>query len=185
MPLDRITRKEVMAWFDHYSRTAPGGANHALDTLGQILNHAKVHGHRWSEVGADTLDLADSKTGPRKVYLNSKASRIIARQPRKGSDHVFPSPCDPTVPTSSVRQLWYTLRKRVGIEDVRLHDLRHNFASQAVLNGVPLPTVARLLGHRQVSMTLRYAHVADRDVETAAERVGNAITQIMTSGVAS
>ncbi len=251
MPLDRITRKEVMAWFDRYSATAPGGANRTLDTLRQILNHAAVHGHletnpangirrnpqrrfnrflsrdearrlhaeldrlvaerpgrsaqadiirllfytgcrcseirtlRWSEVGTDTLDLADSKTGPRKVYLNSKARRIIARQPRAGSDHVFPSPCDPTAPISSVDQMWITLRKRAGIEDVRLHDLRHNFASQAVLNGVPLPTVAKLLGHRQVSMTLRYAHVADRDVEAAAERVGNVMTQIMASGTES
>ena len=75
-------------------------------------------------------------------------------------------------------QLWLTLRKRAGLEDVRLHDLRHNFASQAVLNGVPLPTVARLLGHRQVSMTLCYAHVADREVEAAAERIGVAIGNI-------
>ncbi len=82
-------------------------------------------------------------------------------------------------------RLWLTLRKQAGLDDVRLHDLRHNFASQAVLNGVPLPTVARLLGHRQVSMTLRYAHVADSEVEAAAERVGNAMTQIMTSCAAS
>ncbi len=64
-----------------------------------------------------------------------------------------------------------------GIKDVRLHDLS-NFASQAVLNGVPLPTVARLLGHRQVSMTLCYAHVADREMEAAAERIGEAIMAV-------
>ena len=55
---------------------------------------------------------------------------------------------------------------------MRLHDLRHSVASQAILNGVPLPVVARLLGHSQVSMTLRYAHVADKEVEAAAERGG-------------
>ena len=76
-------------------------------------------------------------------------------------------------------QLWFTLRKRAGIDDVRLHDLRHNYASQAVLNGVPLPTVARLLGHQQVSMTLRYAHVADREVEAAAERIGRMIAGLL------
>ncbi len=133
---------------------------------------------RWCEVGTDTLDLADSKTGPRKVYLNSEARRIIERQPRTGSEHVFPSSSDPTMPISRSMRLWFTLRERAGIKDVRLHDLRHNFASQAVLNGAPLPTVARLLGHRQVSMTLRYAHVADREVEAAAERIGEAITSI-------
>lgn len=244
MPLDRIGRKEVMTWFDRYSATAPGGANRVLDTLRQILNHAKVHGHleinpaigirrnpqrkpnrflsrdearrlhaeldrlvaerperavqaaiirllfftgcrcgeirtlRWSEVGANTLDLADSKTGPRRVYLNSEARRIIERQPETGSDYVFPSPSDPSRPVTEHMSLWLTLRRRADLADVRLHDLRHNFASMAVLNGVPLPAVARLLGHRNVSMTLRYAHVADREVEAAAERIAVAITSI-------
>lgn len=245
-PLDQIERKEVMAWFDRYSETAPGGANEALARLRQILNHAKVHGHlevnpasgirpnpgrkfnrflsrdeanrlhseldrlvaerperaaqadiirllcytgcrcseirtlRWCEVGTDTLDLGDSKTGPRKVYLNSEARRIVERQSRTGGTYVFPSPSDPTTPTSRSMSLWFRLRKRAGLEDVRLHDLRHTFASQAIMQGVPLPTVARLLGHRQVSMTLRYAHVADREVEAAAERIGGAISAICT-----
>ncbi len=244
MPLNRIGRRDVMAWFDRYSEVAPGGANTTLERLRQILNHAKVHGHidinpasgirrnpqrkfnrflsrdeasrlhaeldrlvaerpkrtkqadiirllyytgcrlseirmlRWCEVGTDTLDLADSKTGPRKVYLNSEARQIIARQARTGSDYVFPSPSDPALPISRFMQLWFTLRKRADIKDVRLHDLRHNFASHAVLNGVPLPTVARLLGHRQVSMTLRYAHIADREIEVAAERIGVAIQNV-------
>ncbi len=244
MPLDRVERADVSRWFDSYSRTAPGGANRALATLRQILNHAKAHGHlkanpasgvrrnpqrtfnrflsreeskrlhaeldrlvaerperaaqadvirllyytgcrcseirtlRWCEVGSGVLDLVDSKTGPRKVYLNSEARRIIARQPRSGSAHVFPSPSDPNLPISDAMKLWLTLRKRADLQDVRLHDLRHNFASQAALNGVPLPTVARLLGHRQVSMTLRYAHVADRDIEAAAERIAGAISAI-------
>ena len=244
MPLDEIGRKDVIAWFDRYSGTAPGGANRVLNVLHQILSHAELLGHleinpasgirrnpartfnrflsrdethrlhaelnrlvgerperaaqadvirlllctgcrhseirtlKWCEVGTDTLDLADSKTGPRKVYLNSEARRIIDRQPRAGSDYVFPLPSDPTSPTSRSTKLWSTLRKRAGLEEVRLHDLRHTFASHAVMQGVPLPTVARLLGHRQVSMTLRYAHVADREVEAAAERIGDAIMAI-------
>ena len=246
MPLDRIERKDVNRWFDHYSATAPGGANRALEVMRQILNHAKVHGHleinpasgicrnpgrklnrflsrdeidrlhgeldrsvverpsrvaqadiirllfytgcrsgeirnlNWDEVRDNTLELGDSKTGPRRVYLNSEARAIIERQPRSGSPHVFPSPLDPSRPLAETLPLWYRVRKRAGIEDVRLHDLRHNFASWAVMRGVPLPTVARLLGHRQVSMTLRYAHVHDKDVEMAAERVGKIITNILT-----
>ena len=247
MPLDQIGRKEVMAWFDRYSATAPGGANRAIATLRQIFSHAQFHGHleanptsgirrnperklnrflsreesgrlhveldrlvaerpertaqadiirllyytgcrcseirtlRWREVGAGMLNLADGKTGPRTVYLNSEARRIVARQPRTGSGHVFPSPSDPTLPISRSMQLWNTLRKRAGIKDVRLHDLRHNVASHAVLNGVPLSTVARLLGHRKVSTTLRYAHVADKEVEAAAERIGNVIINLCAS----
>ena len=133
---------------------------------------------RWCEVGTNTLDLADSKTGPRKVYLNSEACRIIRRQSRTNSEYVFPSSSDPSQPVTERLPVWLTVRKRAGIEDVRLHDLRHNVASHAVLNGVPLPTVARLLGHQKVSTTLRYAHVADKDVEAAAERIGSAIEEI-------
>ena len=133
---------------------------------------------KWDEVWDNTLGLADSKTGPRRVYLNSKARAIIKRQPRTGNSYIFPAPHDPSRPQAETLPLWFRVRKRAGIEDVRLHDLRHNFASWAVMRGVPLPTVARLLGHRQVSMTLRYAHVHDKEVEAAAERIGRVISGI-------
>ena len=61
------------------------------------------------------------------------------------------------------------------VEVLQMHDLRHTLASQAVMNGVPVPVVSRLLGHSRVSMTLRYAHLGDREVEAAAERVGQYI----------
>ena len=73
----------------------------------------------------------------------------------------------------------HRIRSRAGIRDVQLHDLRHTFASQAAMQGIPLPVVARLLGHAQVEMTLRYAHVSDRDVEAAAERIGRVMAGIM------
>ena len=132
---------------------------------------------QWREVGEDTLELVDSKTGPRTVFLSPKAKAIIERQPRLDSPWVFPSPVNREKPRSAdcLDGLWKLTKKQAGIEDVRLHDLRHSVASQAVLNGVPLPVVARLLGHSQVSMTLRYAHVADEEVEAAAEKVGRVI----------
>ena len=133
---------------------------------------------KWQEIEDDALNLVDSKTSPRKVYPNFKAREIIVRQPRTDSSFVFPSPHDPSQPTPRTPSVWYLVRKRAGLEDVRLHDLRHNFASHAVMQGVPLPTVARLLGHRQVSTTLRYAHVADREIEAAAERIGRVIASI-------
>ena len=245
MLLDRITRDQVLHWFDAYSRSAPGGANHALRLLRQILEFAIARGHigtnpardvlmnrrtaltrflsrdelrrlhralnrharagtrharqadiirlllltgcrrgeiltlRWREVDADTLALEDSKTGPRKVYLGAEARRIIERQPRGASPFVFPSVRNPERPHVPHLALWGRVRAEAGIEDVRLHDLRHTMASYAVMNGVPVPVVSRLLGHANVRMTLRYAHLADRDIEAAAERVGAALARAM------
>ena len=137
---------------------------------------------RWSEVQGDTLALADSKTGPRTVPLNAQARRVIGRQPRGQSEFVFPSPVNISRPRARDLPLWYSVRREAGIEDVRLHDLRHNLASYAVMNGIPVPVVSRLLGHSDVRMTLRYAHLADKDIEAAAERVGAAMAQVMALG---
>ncbi len=133
----------------------------------------------WSEVQEDMLALADSKTGPRKVPLNSQARRILERQPRSGSPFVFPSLSNPASSRSVNLKLWYRVRREAGIEDVRLHDLRHTVATHAVMNGVPVPVVSRMLGHSNVRMTLRYAHVRDRDIEEAAERIGQAVARAM------
>ena len=137
---------------------------------------------RWQDVDEDAINLVDAKAGPRRVYLNTAARAILQRQPRAGSAYVFPSPLDPGRPLSHRLPLWYRVRREAGIEDVRLHDLRHTYASHAVLQGVPLPVVSRLLGHKNPGMTMRYAHVGDREVEAAAERVGAAIARTLDGG---
>ncbi len=134
---------------------------------------------RWAEVDGDTLALGETKTGPRTVPLNRQARAILERQPREESPFVFPSPLDPSRPRGPHLGLWYRARREAGIQDVRLHDLRHTHASHAVMNGVPVPVVSRLLGHSNTRMTLRYAHLGDRDIEEAAERTGLAIDAIM------
>ena len=138
---------------------------------------------RWSEVDGDMLRLAEAKTGPRTVWLSEAAQAVIARQPRSGSAFVFPSPREPAETQSRHLGLWHRARQEAGIGDVRLHDLRHTVASQAAARGVPLPTVARILGHTQPSMTLRYAHVGDHEVEDAAERVGTTIAAAITGSL--
>ena len=111
--------------------------------------------------------------------LNSQARHILDRQPRSTSPFVFPSPRDASRPRCPDLALWDRVRKEAGIEDVRLHDLRHTHPSHAVMNGVPVPVVSRLLGHSNVRMTLRYAHLGDREIGDAAERIGAAIAQVM------
>ena len=95
---------------------------------------------------------------------------------------MFPSPRYPDKPLSDTLRLWQRARKEAGLDDVRLHDLKHTVASQAVARGVPLSTVARMLGHADPRMTLRYAHVANRDLQAAAERIGKAIEAAMENG---
>ena len=139
---------------------------------------------RWREVDGDRLKLTDSKTGPRRVFLNPQARTIIERQTRqRDSPWVFPSVRTSTRPQDDGLPLWYAVRREAGIEDVRLHGLRHSVATHAVMAGVPLPVVARLLGHRHPSMTLRYAHVGDATVEAAAERIGLTIARLMAGDV--
>ena len=77
---------------------------------------------------------------------------------------------------------WRRIRKRAGLVDVRIHDLRHSFASGAVALGESLPMIGKLLGHSQVQTTARYAHLAAEPVQTAAERVSTSIAN-MVNGV--
>ena len=140
---------------------------------------SEIKNLRWSEVEGDTLRLADSKTGPRTVNLSADARAVIERQRRGIGPFVFPSSVNPGKPFGINLPLWLRVRERAGLEDVRLHDVRHTYASQAVMKGVPLPVVARLLGHREVTMTLRYAHVGDHEVAAAAERIGEAISRAL------
>ena len=131
------------------------------------------------EVFGNTLRLSDSKTGPRTVFLNADAKAIIGRRMAGDSPFLFPSPFDPERPLCREPLLWHMIRKEAGIEDVRLHDLRHTYASHAVMQGTPLPVVAKLLGHSRATMTLRYAHTGDRETEAAAERIGGMISGLL------
>ena len=176
---DEISRlHEVL---DRYEARRPS-SNVQADIIRLLLltgcRKSEILNLQWREVGNDTLELEDSKTGPRQVLLSPDARAVVERQPRSGSPWVFPAPVNPAR-TRVDLGLWKKVRKLTGIEDVRLHDLRHTFASQAAMQGIPLPVVARLLGHAQVQMTLRYAHVSDRDVEAAAERIGGVMAGIM------
>ena len=176
-----LSREEIRRLhraLDRHAGARPSRARQA-DIIRLLLltgcRKSEVRTLRWRDVDADTLNLVDAKTGPRRVLLNAPARAILERQPRSGSALVFPSPLDPDRPFSRDLKLWNSVRKDAGLEDVRIHDLRHTFASHAVLRGIPLPVVSRLLGHKRPSMTMRYAHVGDRETEAAAERIGAAI----------
>ena len=71
----------------------------------------------------------------------------------------------------NIRKPWYRIRKAANIEGVRIHDLRHSFASIAVSGGLTLPLIGKLLGHKKSATTERYAHLADNPVRAANEQV--------------
>ena len=180
-----LSREEVDRLHAALEREAGKGEGfrQQADIVGLLLltgcRRGEIMGLRRSEVHGDMLMLADSKTGPRKVPLNTQARRVLERQPQTESPFVFPSPLVPSRPRGGKLPLWHCVRRDAGMEDVRLHDLRHTHASHAVMNGVPAPVVSRLLGHSNVRMTLRYAHLGDREIEAAAERIGQEIAALM------
>ncbi len=83
----------------------------------------------------------------RTVYLSADAHAVIERQRSGNGPFVFPSPSNTERPYGHNLRLWPRVREWAGLSDVRLHDIRHTYVSQAVMKGIPLPIVARLLGH--------------------------------------
>jgi integrase len=141
---------------------------------------------RWSEVDLDAgvLRLPDSKTGAKVVRLNGAAREVIQDQePMLGNPYVFPSPVIPGAPLYDIKGVWARVKIRAGLGDVRLHDLRHNFAAAAAAGGLSLFQIGQLLGHRNPRTTARYADLVDDAAARAAEQVGEALTRAMNGGV--
>ncbi len=121
----------------------------------------------WRFYRDDRLYLADSKTGPRTVWLCSAAREVLDGLPRS-SRFVFPIGGWRT-PWSWLDAFWIQLRAEAGLEDLRLHDTRHSYASMALSSGETIRTVGRLLGHDNAATTLKYAHLSDAAVRETVE----------------
>ena len=132
---------------------------------------------KWDDVdrAMGELRLRDTKTGPRWVPLTPTVAGVLAALPRVADNPwVFPGR-KPGARLAKINQQWNALRARAGLEDVRLHDLRHSYASRALALGESLTVIGGLLGHTKVQTTARYAHLA-RDTEIASTaRVGASI----------
>ena len=121
----------------------------------------------WRFYRDGRLYLKDSKTGPRTVWLCSAAREILDGLPHS-SRFVFPI-AGWTAPWSWLDAFWIQLRAEAGLDDVRLHDTRHSFASMALSSGETIRTVGRLLGHDNAATTLKYAHLSDATVRKTVE----------------
>ena len=121
----------------------------------------------WSFYREGRLYLPDGKTGPRTVWLSRPARGILDRLPRSGRT-VFPVE-GRRAPWLWLQDFWSEVRSETGLDDVRLHDLRHSYASIALTSGESVRTLGRLLGHEQPSTTLKYAHLSDASVREAVD----------------
>lgn len=130
---------------------------------------------RWAHVSTESrrITLPDSKTGARIVTLPDAAINLLATIPKEiGSPYVFPAHRGAGHLTLPYKD-WQRVAKRAGLEGVRIHDLRHSFASAAVAGGASLYLTAKLLGHKQSRTTERYAHFADDPIRAAANAVAD------------
>lgn len=141
----------------------------------------ELTGLRWAEVDLERrlLLLSDSKTGRKPIYLSSPAAEILAGLPRvKGNPFVFPGDREGQ-PYRNLTRAWIKVREVAALGDVRLHDLRHTFASHGAAAGFSLPMIGALLGHRVPATTQRYAHLAAHPVASANEEIGTRLAGIM------
>lgn len=141
----------------------------------------EVLGLQWRHVDFDRkcLRLPDSKTGAKVIYLNAPALEILVNLPRiSNNPHVFPGKQE-NRPLGGMDKVWFRVRAAAGLKDVRLHDLRHSFASIGVAGGVSLPVIGALLGHKHAATTGRYSHLSADPLRTANDLVGMRIAAAM------
>ncbi len=134
---------------------------------------------RWQDVKGNRLLLRDSKTGPRTVWLGSAAREVIDSLPRHAKIPWLFWNCQYRRPMRSIQHLWETILYRAGLGKLRIHDLRHTFASHAAMSKETLPMIGRLLGHANHQSTARYAHLDDEHLRDAAQQVGDAVEHLM------
>lgn len=134
---------------------------------------------RWSEVDLQRglLLLSDSKTGRKPIILNAPAMEILDRLERIGEFVIAGE--QPDQPRKDLKRPWAAVSRAAGLDGVRLHDLRHTFASYGATGGLGLPIIGKLLGHTNASTTQRYAHIGADPLRKASDAIGATIAHAM------
>jgi integrase len=137
----------------------------------------EIVGLRWEEVDLERALLLkiDSKTGRKAIPISSAVVGIISALPRLvDSPFVFPA-ARGVSHFQGLTKDWLEIRKQANLPKLRLHDLRHTFASISVAGGTSLPILGKVLGHASTGTTERYAHLADSPVRGAVEQASSVI----------
>ena len=145
------------------------------------MRRAEVLGLEWSMVDFRhrCFRLPDSKVGQRVIPIGApviELLRDLERRRQPGIPYVVYSTVAKPIDPAALGKSWRTIRERIELVDVRIHDLRHSAASDALMSGVPLAVVGKILGHRKPSTTARYAHISDHVLRDAVETMTSAIT---------
>jgi integrase len=134
---------------------------------------------QWSHVEFEhsLLRLPDSKTGQKVIYLNAPALQVLTELPRiEGNPFVICGKRE-GAPLINPQKPWRRIRETAGLDDLRIHDLRHSFASVAAGSGQSLPIIGALLGHSQPQTTARYAHLSADPLRTANDAIGRRLNE--------
>lgn len=130
---------------------------------------------KWEDIFLEEsyLRLQDSKGGKREVPLNEAAKKVLRNlEHQEGNPYVFPGKI-PGKPLQGLKSQWKTITRRAHLKDTTIHDLRHTFASLGVKQGLDLYQISKLLGHKDIHTTQRYAHLQRKDLTEASNIVGN------------
>lgn len=130
---------------------------------------------RWDWILQNTLILPDAKTGPRRVMLSKSALEVLGTLPKLQNNPYVIAGAVEGQHVTDLQKPWRRIRAAARLDDVRIHDLRHTYASLAAASGHSLPVIGKLLGHTQAQTTARYAHLADAVTRNAAEAVDGLI----------
>jgi integrase len=139
---------------------------------------------QWQHVDTErgVIFLPDSKTGKKPVYLSAAALLILSALPRvKSNPHIIAGERE-GAPRADLKKPWAAVCKTAGLDGVRLHDLRHSFASIGAGASMGLPVIGKLLGHSQAATTHRYAHLDADPLRRAVETIGATISAAMDGG---
>lgn len=184
-PRGRMLTAAQLAYLGHVLSCVPERNRWAADAIRLILltgcRSGEITRLKWSEVKPDRLMLNRAKTGPREQILSHDAIIMLKRlKTKRLGSCVFPSQEDVNEPATNLRVIWKFIRARADLpDDIRLHDLRHSYASHSVMSGESVVMTGKLLGHRDPSSTERYAHLDGEFLSAAADRVSAEVTKSM------
>lgn len=137
---------------------------------------------KWEYVRPPYLILPDSKTGARKIPIDGTIEAVLNRIEHLPDNPYVITGIVPGQHLTDLQRPWRRIRTYANLNDVRLHDLRHTYASNAIAAGLPIEMIGKLLGHTQIQTTMRYAHLADDPVREAASAVASITSAAMGSG---